>query len=68
MSVMNASHTRMKDHHISIFDGEADDACSAGLPDCEMCAAVGDTPEEALREKGLPIPEPRYRPMIYLTS
>ncbi len=45
-------------------------------PDLKSCSAHGDTPEEALselqiamqgwleiaRERGLPIPEPRFRP------
>lgn len=69
----------MRDYHIIIFYSEEDEAYIAGIPDFEMCSASGDTPEEALREvliakagiievmneKGLPIPEPRYRPAIY---
>ena len=69
----------MKDYHINIFYSEADEAYVADIPDFEMCSAFGDTPQEALeqvliakdaiidtmREKGLPIPEPRYRPAIY---
>jgi predicted RNase H-like HicB family nuclease len=69
----------MKDHHINIFYSEKDDAYIADIPDFEMCSAFGDTPEEALaqvmiakagiietmRQKGLPIPKPRYRPAIY---
>lgn len=68
-----------KDYHINIFYSAEDDAYIADIPDFEMCSAFGDTPEEALqqvliakagiietmREKGLPIPEPRYRPAIY---
>ena len=52
----------------------------ADLPDFEYCSAFGTTAEEALvelriakdawlaaaREKGDPIPEPRYRPLQYL--
>lgn len=69
----------MRDYHIIIFYSEEDEAYIADIPDFEMCSAAGDTPEEALREvliakagiievmkeKGLPIPEPRYRPAIY---
>ena len=69
----------MKDHHINIFYSEEDEAYIADIPDFEMCSAFGDTPEEALvqvliakaaiietmREKGLPIPAPRYHPAIY---
>lgn len=68
-----------RDYHINIFYSEEDEAYIADIPDFEMCSAFGDTPEEALqqvliakagiietmREKGLPIPEPRYRPAIY---
>lgn len=69
----------MKDYHINIFYSEEDEAYVADIPDFEMCSAFGDTPQQALaevlmakaaiiesmREKGLPIPEPRYRPAIY---
>lgn len=69
----------MKDYHINIFYSEEDESYIADIPDFEMCSAFGDTPEEALaevivardaiietmREQGLPIPEPRYRPAIY---
>jgi predicted RNase H-like HicB family nuclease len=69
----------MKDYHINIFYSPEDEAYVADIPDFEMCSAFGDTPQEALaqvliakeaiiqtmREKGLPIPEPRYRPAIY---
>jgi len=69
----------MKDYHINIFYSEEDETYIADIPDFEMCSAFGETPEEALkqvliardgilatmREKGLPIPKPRYRPMIY---
>jgi predicted RNase H-like HicB family nuclease len=70
----------MKDYHINIFYSEEDEAYIADIPDFEMCSAHGDTPEEALaevlkakeamievmQELGLPIPEPKYRPAIYL--
>jgi predicted RNase H-like HicB family nuclease len=69
----------MRDHHINIFYSEEDEAYIADIPDFQMCSAFGDTPEEALvevliakaaiievmQEKGLPIPESRYRPAIY---
>ena len=66
-------------YHINVlWSGE--DACwIADVPDLRYCSAHGDTPEEALaevrvamegwlevaRERGMPIPEPRYRPAIY---
>ncbi len=63
-------------YHINVF-WSADDACwIADVPDLRPCSAHGATPVEALaeaqivigmwldwaREKGTPIPEPRYRP------
>lgn len=72
----------MKDYHINIFYSTDDEGYIADIPDFEMCSAFGRTPEEALHEvliakramleimqqKGLPIPEPRYRPAIYQMS
>ena len=69
----------MKDYHINIFYSQDDEAYIADIPDFEMCSAHGATPQEALAqvlvakdamiavmtEKGLPIPEPKYRPAIY---
>ncbi|MGE0597980.1 MAG: type II toxin-antitoxin system HicB family antitoxin [Dehalococcoidia bacterium] len=69
----------MTDYHIDIFWSDEDSAYIANLPDFEYCSAHGDTPEEALKElliakkawlavaqeNGDPIPEPRYRPLIY---
>lgn len=69
----------MKDYHINIFYSPEDEAYIADIPDFEMCSACGDTPQEALeqvliardaiietmREKGISVPEPRYRPAIY---
>ena len=69
----------MKDYHINIFYSEDDGEYIADVPDLKYCSASGETPEEALREvliaktlwlevaheKGLPIPEPKYRPAIY---
>lgn len=69
----------MKDYHINIFWSDEDGGYIADIPDLETCSAFGKTPEEALaeveiakdgwltaaRERGKPIPEPRYRPLIY---
>ncbi len=69
----------MKDYHINVFYSVDDEAYIADIPDFEMCSAFGESPQEALaevlvardaiieamREKGLPLPEPRYRPAIY---
>ena len=72
----------MKDYHINIFWSEEDGEYIADVPDLKYCSASGATPDEALREvltakalwleaaseKGLPTPEPRYRPVIYQLS
>jgi predicted RNase H-like HicB family nuclease len=69
----------MKDYHINIFFSDEDGGYIADIPDLEACSAFGATPEEALREvqiakaawletaraQNKPIPEPRYRPVIY---
>jgi predicted RNase H-like HicB family nuclease len=69
----------MKDYHINVFYSEEDECYIADIPDLKYCSAHGNTPEravrevqkaktlwlEAARENGLPIPEPRYRPVIY---
>ena len=69
----------MKDYHINIFYSEQDEGYIADIPDLQACSAFGDTPEEALKQveiarqawleaaqaEGKPIPEPRYRPVIY---
>lgn len=69
----------MKDYHINVFYRGEDGCYIADIPDLKYCSAHGDTPEEAVREvmiakalwlevardKGLPIPEPKYRPAIY---
>ena len=60
------------------------DACwIADVPDLKPCSAHGDTPEQAIAEaqiaievllpetateRGMPIPEPRYRPAIYAAA
>ena len=65
--------------NINLFWSEEDGAWVADAPDLKSCSAFGDTPEEAVREleiaieawlaaardKGMPIPEARYRPAIY---
>ncbi len=69
----------MKDYHVNVFYSEEDEGYIADIPDLEYCSAFGTTPEEALcevlkakeawlsaaREHHKPIPEPRYRPLIY---
>ena len=69
----------MKDYHVNIFDSEEDGGYIADIPDREACSAFGATQAEALAELELartawlevaraenkPIPEPRYRPLIY---
>jgi predicted RNase H-like HicB family nuclease len=69
----------MKDYHINIFYSEEDGGYIADIPDLRFCSAFGRTPEEALKEletarsawieaarsAGKPVPEPRYRPVIY---
>lgn len=69
----------MKDYHINVFFSEEDGAYVADIPDLGACAALGATPEEALREvliakqawldaakaNGKPIPPPTYRPVHY---
>jgi predicted RNase H-like HicB family nuclease len=72
----------MKDYHINIFYSEEDEGYIADIPDLEACSAFGKTPEEALAEvkiaksiwleaaraEGKPVPEPKYRPVIYQVS
>lgn len=72
----------MSDYHINIFYSEEDGGYIADIPDLEACSAFGETPEEALselerakkawiaaaREADKPVPEPRYRPVIYQTG
>jgi len=69
----------MKDYHINIFYSDEDGGYIADIPDLNACSAFGATPEEALREvelakaawieaareAGKPVPEPKYRPVIY---
>lgn len=72
----------MGDYHINIFYSEEDGGYIADIPDLDSCSAFGETAEQALaevgqakrawleaaRQAGKPIPEPRYRPVIYQAS
>lgn len=69
----------MKDYHINIFYSEEDEGYIADIPDLKFCSAFGDTPQEALQEvliaksawleaalaEGKPVPQPKYKPLIY---
>jgi predicted RNase H-like HicB family nuclease len=69
----------VKDYHINIFYSDEDGGYIADIPDLKACSAFGTTAEEALREleiakavwleaaraENKPIPEPKYRPLIY---
>lgn len=69
-------------YHINLFWSADDDCWIADVPDLRPCSAHGETRAEALlhvhdaidgwldvaREKGFPIPEPRYRPAIYAAA
>jgi predicted RNase H-like HicB family nuclease len=69
----------MKDYHINVFYSGEDQGYIADIPDLHYCSAFGQTPLEALsevlvakeawleaaRQEGKPIPEPKYRPVIY---
>jgi predicted RNase H-like HicB family nuclease len=66
----------MKKYAIIVYWSIEDALWIAEAPDLDPCAAHGDTPEQALaelrvtmdlwlevaRERGQPIPEPRYQP------
>jgi predicted RNase H-like HicB family nuclease len=72
----------VKDYHINIFYSDEDGGYVADIPDLKVCSAFGATAVEALREvelaksawleaaraEGKPIPEPKYRPLIYQTN
>jgi predicted RNase H-like HicB family nuclease len=61
---------------INLFWHAPDECWVADVPDLKACSAFGDTPEAALaevqiaiqgwlaaaRDRGIPVPEPRYRP------
>lgn len=66
-------------YNINVYWSDEDDCWIADVPDLRPCSAHGDTPEQAMahiqdaidgwlavaRERGFPIPEPRYHPAIY---
>ena len=69
----------MDRYSVNIFYSEEDEGYIADIPDLGFCSAFGETPAEALaevekakelwlevaKETGRPIPEPRYKPIIY---
>lgn len=69
----------MSDYHINVFYSDEDEGYIADIPDLEACSAFGSTPQQALaevlrardawlagaRDRGDPIPEPRYRPPLH---
>ncbi|MCL2004406.1 MAG: type II toxin-antitoxin system HicB family antitoxin [Oscillospiraceae bacterium] len=69
----------MSRYHINIFYSEEDGGYIADTPDLKNCSAFGHTPQQALEENliaqslwleeaqnsKLPIPPPRYKPLIY---
>ncbi len=71
----------MRDYHINIFYSEEDEGYIADIPDLTYCSAFGKTPVEALQEvekakelwleaaraEGKPVPQAKYRPVIYET-
>ena len=66
-------------YHINLMWSDEDDCWIADVPDLRPCSSHGETPAEAVAnirdaiqgwlevacERGMPIPEPRYRPTIY---
>lgn len=69
----------MNNYHINIFYSSEDEGYIADIPDLKYCSAFGDTPQQALEEvliaqklwlevaeeENRPIPEPKYKPLIY---
>jgi predicted RNase H-like HicB family nuclease len=65
-------------YHINVFWSDEDQCWIADAPDLKYCSAHGSTPAAAVteletamqawlkaaRERGLPVPEPRYRPQM----
>lgn len=65
-------------YHIHVFWSDEDQCWIADVPDLRFCSAHGQTPAgavaelevavagwlETARERGIPIPEPRYRPPL----
>ena len=72
----------MHRYHINTFWYADDERWVADVPDLKGCSAHGATPGEAMAEaqiaielwietateRGIPIPEPRYRPAIYAAA
>ena len=72
----------MRDYHINVFYSEKDKCYVADMPDLKYCTALGDSPEEAVREvlkakeawlkaakqSGKSIPKATYRPAIYQST
>ena len=70
----------MSDYHVNVFYSDEDGGYIADIPDLEACSGFGTTRQaaiaeverakeawlEAAREAGRAIPEPRYRPAIYV--
>jgi predicted RNase H-like HicB family nuclease len=66
-------------YNINVYWSDEDECWIADVPDLRPCSADGATPEEAIahvrdaiegwlavaRDRGFPIPQPRYRPAIY---
>jgi predicted RNase H-like HicB family nuclease len=66
-------------YHVNIMWSDEDQCWIADVPDLRFCSAHGDTREAALleleiamrawlgsaRDRGAPIPPPKYRPAIY---
>lgn len=69
-------------YYINVFWSDNDNCWIADVPDLKPCSAHGNTPSEAAaeaeiaielwletaKERGLPIPEPRYRPATYAAA
>jgi len=69
-------------YHINVFWSRDDECWFADVPDLKPCSAHGDSPEAAIaeaqvaielwietaKERGLSIPEARYRPAIYAVA
>ena len=65
-------------YHINVFWSVEDECWIADVPDLRFCSAHGETPAQAVaeveiamaawletaRERGIPIPEARYRPSL----
>ncbi len=66
-------------YHINVFYSPEDGCWVADVPDLKYCSALGDTAAEAVSEiqvamevwlevwaeSGKPLPEARYKPLIY---